>query len=68
MSVRSFSLSCLLLQIFVLTVWYWEFYMLPLFLIILLIWNYVQLASERSGQEMVSANVKTTTSGLHHTH
>ncbi|KAG7327350.1 hypothetical protein KOW79_008956 [Hemibagrus wyckioides] len=40
--------------IFVLTVWYWQFYMLPLFLVILLTWNYAQVASERGGQEMDS--------------
>ncbi|KAM9460980.1 multiple C2 and transmembrane domain-containing protein 2 isoform 1-T2 [Clarias gariepinus] len=38
--------------IFVLTVWYWEFYMLPLFLVILFIWNYAHAASERGSQEM----------------
>ncbi|KAI5607662.1 multiple C2 and transmembrane domain-containing protein 2 isoform X1 [Silurus asotus] len=37
--------------VFLLTVWYWEFYMLPLFLVVLLIWNYTQVASERGGQE-----------------
>ncbi|XP_062868413.1 multiple C2 and transmembrane domain-containing protein 2 [Trichomycterus rosablanca] len=37
--------------LFLLTVWYWEFYMLPLFLVILLVWNYAQVASERGNQE-----------------
>ncbi|XP_060797029.1 multiple C2 and transmembrane domain-containing protein 2 isoform X2 [Neoarius graeffei] len=38
--------------IFVLTVWYWDFYMLPLFLVILLLWNYTHVASEWGSQEM----------------
>ncbi|KAF4083001.1 hypothetical protein AMELA_G00134930 [Ameiurus melas] len=42
--------------IFVLTVWYWEFYMFPLFLVILFIWNYAQVAYERGGQEMDSTD------------
>lgn len=40
--------------LFLLTVWYWEFYMLPLFLVVLLVWNYVQAAAERGGQEQDS--------------
>ncbi|TSL68189.1 Multiple C2 and transmembrane domain-containing protein 2 [Bagarius yarrelli] len=40
--------------LFVLTVWYWQFYMLPMFLVILLVWNYAQVASERGNQEMNS--------------
>ncbi|XP_017333913.1 multiple C2 and transmembrane domain-containing protein 2 isoform X2 [Ictalurus punctatus] len=42
--------------IFVLTVWYWEFYMFPLFLVILFIWSYAQAAYERGGQEMDSTH------------
>lgn len=62
MSVHLFAhVVCPLFQIFVLTVWYWEFYMLPLFLVILLIWNYSQVASEKSSQEIVSTSVKSMT-------
>uniref|UniRef100_A0AAY5ELR9 Multiple C2 domains, transmembrane 2b n=1 Tax=Electrophorus electricus TaxID=8005 RepID=A0AAY5ELR9_ELEEL len=39
------SITAFLLFLF--TVWYWEFYMLPLFLVILLVWNYLMIASER---------------------
>ncbi|XP_066558075.1 multiple C2 and transmembrane domain-containing protein 2 isoform X2 [Amia ocellicauda] len=31
--------------IFVVTVWHWEFYMLPFFLLLLFAWNYFQIAS-----------------------
>ncbi|XP_036399869.1 multiple C2 and transmembrane domain-containing protein 2-like [Megalops cyprinoides] len=31
--------------IFLVTVWHWEFFMLPLFLLLLIAWNYVQIAS-----------------------
>ncbi|XP_017554996.1 multiple C2 and transmembrane domain-containing protein 2 isoform X1 [Pygocentrus nattereri] len=44
-------------MIFVLTVWYWEFYMLPLFLIILLMWNYIQIAFERVSQDQDSMDL-----------
>ncbi|XP_076880945.1 multiple C2 and transmembrane domain-containing protein 2 [Brachyhypopomus gauderio] len=37
--------------LFLIVVWYWEFYMLPLFLIILLVWNYLHIASERVNHE-----------------
>ncbi|XP_030620886.1 multiple C2 and transmembrane domain-containing protein 2 [Chanos chanos] len=36
---------------FLVTVWKWEFYMLPLFLIMLFLWNYIQLATERAYQD-----------------
>lgn len=32
---------------FLLAVWYFEFYMLPLFLVLLISWNYLQIATER---------------------
>ncbi|KAK7176832.1 hypothetical protein R3I93_000928 [Phoxinus phoxinus] len=37
---------------FVLTVWYWDFYMLPMFMVILIIWNYLQIASERVTRDL----------------
>uniref|UniRef100_A0AAY4EYK3 C2 domain-containing protein n=1 Tax=Denticeps clupeoides TaxID=299321 RepID=A0AAY4EYK3_9TELE len=40
--------------VFLLTVWFWEFYMLPLFLVLIIVWNYLQVASERAGQDLES--------------
>uniref|UniRef100_A0AAY4EYK9 C2 domain-containing protein n=1 Tax=Denticeps clupeoides TaxID=299321 RepID=A0AAY4EYK9_9TELE len=40
--------------VFLLTVWFWEFYMLPLFLVLIIVWNYLQVASERAGQDLVN--------------
>ncbi|XP_064168736.1 multiple C2 and transmembrane domain-containing protein 2 isoform X1 [Anguilla rostrata] len=37
--------SAIALVIFVFTVWHWEFFMLPLFLFLLIVWNYVQVAT-----------------------
>ncbi|KAK7170871.1 hypothetical protein R3I94_000929 [Phoxinus phoxinus] len=37
---------------FVLTVWYWDFYMLPMFMVVLIIWNYLQIASERVTRDL----------------
>lgn len=42
------------LQVFVVTVWHWEFYMLPFFLALLLLWNYLQIRSGRVSQDVVS--------------
>uniref|UniRef100_A0AAY4EY33 C2 domain-containing protein n=1 Tax=Denticeps clupeoides TaxID=299321 RepID=A0AAY4EY33_9TELE len=42
--------------VFLLTVWFWEFYMLPLFLVLIIVWNYLQVASERAGQDLVSVS------------
>uniref|UniRef100_A0A8B9L3Z8 C2 domain-containing protein n=1 Tax=Astyanax mexicanus TaxID=7994 RepID=A0A8B9L3Z8_ASTMX len=50
---ESVQRSIIAFMVFVLTVWYWEFYMLPLFLVLLLIWNYLQIASERVCLELV---------------
>ncbi|XP_072515956.1 multiple C2 and transmembrane domain-containing protein 2 isoform X2 [Salminus brasiliensis] len=44
--------SIIAFMVFLLTVWYWEFYMLPLFLVLLLVWNYLQIASERVSLEL----------------
>lgn len=42
------------LQVFMVTVWYWEFYMLPLFLVLLISWNYLQIHYGRVNQDLVS--------------
>jgi len=34
-------------------VWYWDFYMLPMFMVLLIIWNYLQIASERVTRDLV---------------
>lgn len=54
---ESVQRSIIAFMVFVLTVWYWEFYMLPLFLVLLLIWNYLQIASERVGLELDSVDI-----------
>lgn len=42
-------------QVFVVMVWHWEFYMLPLSLVLLISWNYVQIRSGRGvSQDLVS--------------
>lgn len=46
--------AALCLQVFVVTVWYWEFYMLPLFLVLLILRNYLQIRSGRLSQDLVS--------------
>ncbi|TRY86721.1 hypothetical protein DNTS_031469 [Danionella cerebrum] len=40
-------------MIFMLTVWYWDFYMLPMFMVLLIVWNYLQIASERATRDLV---------------
>ncbi|XP_007246197.2 multiple C2 and transmembrane domain-containing protein 2 isoform X1 [Astyanax mexicanus] len=54
---ESVQRSIIAFMVFVLTVWYWEFYMLPLFLVLLLIWNYLQIASERVCLELDSVDI-----------
>lgn len=46
------SLPCL--QVFLVTVWHWEFYMLPFSLALLILWNYLQIRSGRVSQDLVS--------------
>lgn len=41
-------------QVFLVTVWYWEFYMLPLSFVLLISWNYLQIQSGRVSQDVVS--------------
>ncbi|KAG7473249.1 hypothetical protein MATL_G00093700 [Megalops atlanticus] len=42
---ESVQRSLIALLIFVFTVWHWEFYMLPLFLFLLIAWNYFQVVT-----------------------
>lgn len=42
------------LQVFLVTVWYWELYMIPFFLVLLISWNYLQLRRGRFSQDLVS--------------
>uniref|UniRef100_A0A096LS38 Multiple C2 and transmembrane domain-containing protein 2-like n=1 Tax=Poecilia formosa TaxID=48698 RepID=A0A096LS38_POEFO len=41
---ESVQRSLLAFLIFLITVWYWDFYMLPFFLVLLITWNYFQLS------------------------
>lgn len=53
-----FALHCHVLssQIFLVTVWHWELFMLPLFLLLLIGWHYFQLTAGKnsSNQDLVS--------------
>ncbi|XP_050969789.1 multiple C2 and transmembrane domain-containing protein 2 isoform X2 [Labeo rohita] len=49
---ESMQRSIIAFLVFVLTVWYWDFYMLPMFLVLLIIWNYLQIASERVTRDL----------------
>ncbi|XP_011607838.2 multiple C2 and transmembrane domain-containing protein 2 isoform X1 [Takifugu rubripes] len=51
---ESVQRSLLAFLMFLLTVWYWEFYMLPFFLALLIFWNYVQIGSGRVSQDLDS--------------
>ncbi|XP_024863724.1 multiple C2 and transmembrane domain-containing protein 2-like isoform X2 [Kryptolebias marmoratus] len=44
--------SLLAFLVFLLAVWYWEFYMLPFFLVLLITWNYFQIRSGRVTQDV----------------
>uniref|UniRef100_A0AAQ5YBJ4 C2 domain-containing protein n=1 Tax=Amphiprion ocellaris TaxID=80972 RepID=A0AAQ5YBJ4_AMPOC len=48
---ESIQRSLLAFLIFVVTVWYWEFYMLPFFLVLLISWNYLQIRSGHVSQD-----------------
>ncbi|XP_031425019.1 multiple C2 and transmembrane domain-containing protein 2 isoform X2 [Clupea harengus] len=54
---ENFQRSIIAFTVFVLTVWYWEFYMLPLYLVLLLARNYLQIASERASQDLDSMDL-----------
>ncbi|XP_031668752.1 multiple C2 and transmembrane domain-containing protein 2 isoform X1 [Oncorhynchus kisutch] len=47
-----FQRSLIAFLIFLLAVWHWEFYMLPLCLVLLITWNYLQIASGRANQDL----------------
>ncbi|XP_044047445.1 multiple C2 and transmembrane domain-containing protein 2-like isoform X2 [Siniperca chuatsi] len=49
---ESVQRSLLAFLVFVVTVWYWEFYMLPFFLVLLISWNYLQIRSGRVSQDL----------------
>ncbi|KAI9517957.1 hypothetical protein NQZ68_001127 [Dissostichus eleginoides] len=48
---KSVQRSLLAFLVFLVTVWNWEFYMLPLFLVLLITWNYIQIRSGRVAQD-----------------
>ncbi|XP_029284494.1 multiple C2 and transmembrane domain-containing protein 2 isoform X2 [Cottoperca gobio] len=49
---ESVQRSLLAFLVFLVTVWNWEFYMLPLFLVLLISWNYLQIRSGRVTQDL----------------
>ncbi|XP_076595625.1 multiple C2 and transmembrane domain-containing protein 2 isoform X2 [Chaetodon auriga] len=49
---ESVQRSLLAFLVFVVTVWYWEFYMLPFFLVLLISWKYLQIRSGRVSQDV----------------
>ncbi|XP_026122472.1 multiple C2 and transmembrane domain-containing protein 2-like isoform X1 [Carassius auratus] len=49
---ESVQRSIIAFLVFVLTVWYWDFYMLPMFMVLLILWNYLQIASERVTRDL----------------
>ncbi|XP_040912784.1 multiple C2 and transmembrane domain-containing protein 2-like isoform X2 [Toxotes jaculatrix] len=54
---ESVQRSLLAFLVFVVTVWYWEFYMLPLFVVLLMLRNYLQLRSGRVSQDLDNMDV-----------
>ncbi|XP_063044909.1 multiple C2 and transmembrane domain-containing protein 2 isoform X2 [Engraulis encrasicolus] len=54
---ESIQRSIIAFMVFVMTVWYWEFYMLPLFLVLLIGRNYILVVSERANQDMDSMDL-----------
>uniref|UniRef100_UPI0037E9954D multiple C2 and transmembrane domain-containing protein 2-like isoform X1 n=1 Tax=Semicossyphus pulcher TaxID=241346 RepID=UPI0037E9954D len=54
---ESVQRSLLAFLVFVVTVWYWEFYMLPFFLVLLISWNYLQIRSGRVSQDVVNMDL-----------
>uniref|UniRef100_A0A671PMF1 Multiple C2 domains, transmembrane 2b n=1 Tax=Sinocyclocheilus anshuiensis TaxID=1608454 RepID=A0A671PMF1_9TELE len=51
---ESVQRSIISFLVFVLTVWYWDFYMMPMFMVLLIVWNYLQIASERVTRDLES--------------
>lgn len=54
---ESVQRSLLAFLVFVVTVWYWEFYMLPFFLVLLISWKYLQIRSGRVTQDLDSVDL-----------
>ncbi|XP_077569804.1 multiple C2 and transmembrane domain-containing protein 2-like isoform X2 [Stigmatopora nigra] len=54
---ESVQRSLIAFMVFLLTVWHWEFYMLPLILVLLIAWNYFQIRYGRVNQEQSSMDV-----------
>ncbi|XP_028257588.1 multiple C2 and transmembrane domain-containing protein 2 isoform X2 [Parambassis ranga] len=54
---ESVQRSLLAFLVFVVTVWYWEFYMLPFYLVLLISWNYFQIRSGRVSQVVDSMDL-----------
>ncbi|XP_054916030.1 multiple C2 and transmembrane domain-containing protein 2 isoform X2 [Poeciliopsis prolifica] len=54
---ESVQRSLLAFLIFLVTVWYWDFYMLPCFLVLLITWNYFQVRSGRVSQDLDSMDL-----------
>ncbi|XP_077480942.1 multiple C2 and transmembrane domain-containing protein 2-like isoform X2 [Stigmatopora argus] len=54
---ESVQRSLIAFVVFLLMVWHWEFYMLPLILVLLIAWNYFQIRSGRVNQELSSMDV-----------
>ncbi|XP_034041068.1 multiple C2 and transmembrane domain-containing protein 2 isoform X2 [Thalassophryne amazonica] len=49
---ESIQRSLLAFLVFVLTVWHWQFYMLPFFLVLLILWNYIHISSGPVSHEL----------------
>nr|XP_054590814.1 multiple C2 and transmembrane domain-containing protein 2 [Nothobranchius furzeri] len=54
---ESVQRSLLAFLVFVVTVWHWEFYMLPCFLALLISWNYFQIRFRRVSHEVSSMDL-----------
>ncbi|XP_061621048.1 multiple C2 and transmembrane domain-containing protein 2-like isoform X8 [Phyllopteryx taeniolatus] len=54
---ESVQRSLLAFLVFLFTVWHWEFYVLPLILVMLISWNYFQICSEHISQDLSSMDV-----------
>uniref|UniRef100_A0A7N9B170 Multiple C2 and transmembrane domain-containing protein 2-like n=1 Tax=Mastacembelus armatus TaxID=205130 RepID=A0A7N9B170_9TELE len=61
---ESVQRSLLAFLVFVVTVWYWEFYMLPLFLVLLILRNYLRIRSGWVSHDLVSPRAESERRGL----
>ncbi|XP_013873452.1 multiple C2 and transmembrane domain-containing protein 2 [Austrofundulus limnaeus] len=55
---ESIQRSSLAFLVFLVTVWYWQFYMLPASLVLLITWNYFQIRSGRVSQDVHSMDLE----------